>query len=93
LWDRGDKIDLTHLVNVFNNERLPPPEFRPVEIHIKPDGSIKGRSSLAITLRGKTGAHAYVQISAEMLRPVFRVLEVLEEENGIREDLERKGLA
>lgn len=86
LWDRGERIDFSHFVNVLNNARYPAAEFRPTEVHFKPDGAIGDKPSIAIVLKSPSGATGYMQISAEMLKPIWRVLKVLEDERALSKD-------
>jgi hypothetical protein len=88
LWDKGEKIDLTPFMNSLNGQRHPAAEFRPIEVHFKPDGTSDQRPSLAFVLQGKSGATGYFQLSAEMMKPIFRVLKILEAEADLQEKID-----
>ena len=59
------KIDLTkhNSDGRFNNVT----EMKPIEIHLKEDGSVKDEPSFAIVMKNVFGAVVYGQISLEML--------------------------
>lgn len=66
VWPKGEQIDLMAL-NVVR-------EMKPIECHIKPDGSVFEKPSLCFVLVDPFGRNFVAQISAEMLRPVIAEL-------------------
>ncbi len=62
----GEPIDLRGLYIIS--------ELRPIECHIKPDGSKSNGPSLCFVLRDHQGGHFYAQISVEMLKPILEAL-------------------
>jgi len=62
------QIDLSHLA-AFN-----PIQMRPVELHLKEDGTVDDKPSFGIVMTDRTGRVVFGEISLKMLREGFQEL-------------------